>query len=185
MSASAADSSAILRNLIAVSCLLVFALGCSNGVVSQLEGEWVGTPQPTAGEEANVNTPQSDWQKYDVAVEIRFLSDSRVELTMEGRPDTIKADWRVVEQSPASLLLEFATEPAKPALVDSAEQDSSIKEKPQPVLRRFELLPRLEEDKLVGFIFNEARAERQVGELYFVRKGKETKTETVANQSTN
>lgn len=179
----------ILRHFGVVCCffLLLVCGGCRQSIVSQLQGEWVGTPKPPAKAlESNVegqvseseiaNQAQStDWQNYDAQIGMKF-TDSQVEMTMDGQSDKVVAQWRVLEKTPANILVEFVTDANGPAPAEGA----GAEKQPGKVLRRFEIIPELEDEKLTGFAFNEEGADRQVGRLYFVRKGEHVKTENVS-----
>ncbi|MEQ8839272.1 MAG: hypothetical protein RID07_20875 [Lacipirellulaceae bacterium] len=168
---------------------MLFSAGCQQGIVGQLQGEWVGTPKPpkkAATKDAGQPVTQSenatkqevkltDWQSYDAQVGMKF-TDSQVEVTMDGQSDKVVAKWRVLEQTPANILVEFITETKQPP----TNEEPATETQPSKVLRRFEIIPELEEEKLTGFALNEEGADRQVGRLYFVRKGQQAKTKNVS-----
>lgn len=165
--------------------LLLVSSGCRQSIVSQLQGEWVGSPQPPTKStnqqvtESDITKQQrtepTDWQQYDAQVAMKF-TDSQVELTMDGQADKVVAQWRVLEQTPANILVEFVTDANEPSGDEGVGAEKSTEE----VLRRFELIPEIEADKLISFALNEEGADRQVGRLYFVRKGEHAKVARVS-----
>lgn len=148
----------------------------------------MGTPKQVATKDAGQPVTQSvnarkqevkvtDWQSYDAQVDMKF-TDSQVEVTMDGQSDKVFAKWRVLEKTPANILVEFVTESKQ----SPTTEESATETQPSKVLRRFEIIPELEEEKLTGFALNEEGADRQVGRLYFVRKGEQVKTENISAQ---
>ncbi len=166
-------------------CLLLLAFpGCQQRAANKLQGRWVGRPDTAAmravreaekygdklsqgakpklapkvsKDEADDDQYVTDWEKYDVAISMDFVSTERLEMTLDGG-QPVSGNWKVLSTSPTGCTIEVTTTAA------NSEQAT-----PQETRRRFELLFDEREGVCVGFQLSEAGADAQLGALYFAR----------------
>jgi len=160
--------------------VLIATTGCQQRVASKLAGEWVGQPDTadgrsardaekygdqSAGQPTDASTKPrdasrvSDWENYDVTVEINFQTGNRLEMSLADGDQPRTGRWTVVSTAPTSCIIEVVTEP-----------ENTTKEAPDPVRRRFELLLDERDGECVGFTMTEVGADRLQGAMYFQRR---------------
>jgi hypothetical protein len=148
--------------------LLSAAAGCQPRMASQLQGRWQGRPDSAVqraqrdavkyGDPEAAATPQqvaavTDWQQYDVTVGLDFLSEQRLEMSLEGA-QAQAGTWKIVSESPAACTIEVQTETTAASQIER---------------RRFNLLLDERDGVVVGFQLTEEGADPQLGALYFQR----------------
>lgn len=163
-----------------VLCLLLLVTaGCQQRTAGRLHGRWIGKPDSVAAKAAREaekygdspeqtsddpnaeraqRKPATDWEGFDVQVELNFLNGSALELALGGADSKVAGRWSIIETSPTGCTIEVTTE--EPA----QEGERVVSER-----RRFELLFDERDGELVGFELSEVGADRQVGALYFQR----------------
>lgn len=141
-----------------------------------LQGRWVGTPDtaeararreaqryddPLQTEEESPNGPgpKTDWEAFDVTVQLDFLSHSEVVLSLAGENQPVKGTWEVLESTPAGALIQIDT----PAPASPGNDEAGV------VRRQFRIEYDLRDGELVGFLMTEAGADPRLGALYFRR----------------
>jgi hypothetical protein len=166
--------------------------GCSVRPQSELVGTWIGTPHRAADDDsvANGDSIPTDWQNYDVTVQLRLLADGSAEWRLNG-DDFVPARWRVIDSGPGSAVLEMETTAraaASPIGMPATDAPSPSPASPSPaasappvggpdesggdgkVRRRFELLLHYDDDRVLeGFMLWEVGADRQLGAVEFRR----------------
>lgn len=149
----------------AMVLVLAAATGCRDDAATQLEGVWIGQPAkpatgaPEVGVAEDVAHPTTDFEQFDAAVKMNFVSEELVELDLIGASQPVRGTWEVVEATPGMLLIEIVT-PVEPSASEAAA--GSIR-------RRFELEPTYDEDRLIGFDLREDGADRKLGTVAFRR----------------
>lgn len=155
--------------------MLLAASGCQQRVANQLLGEWQGQPDTTEQRElreaekygdkpekedsqtspAKDDTP-TDWEAYDVAVSMNFVSRTEVSIAIDGNAQPVSGTWNILQSGPSDCTIEVKTPTGK----EGAEE-----------LRRYRLELDLREGDLHGFLMTEVGADRTLGALYFQRAG--------------
>ncbi len=169
--------------------MVVGASGCQQRVTGKLLGRWIGRADSviarteresqkygdarpdseTAIRTIAVDPPldpqaeKTDWERYNVAVLMNFVSRDRVEMSLAGGKQPRLGRWSVVATTPTSCTIEVETN-------DSATQENGA-EPDEPRRRRFHLELDERDGVCVGFLLNEVGADRQLGALYFRRPG--------------
>ena len=165
-----------LARVLSLLLLLATATGCQQRAASILQGRWEGRPdtaearaqreaekygdEPTAEAVAAKTSrakPTSDWENYDVTIQMNFVSSDQVEMSLGGEQPR-SGRWHVVSQAPTSCIIEVVT-----------ESEQTADKQSEPVRRRFELLLDERDGACVGFLLTEAGADRQQGAIYFQR----------------
>jgi hypothetical protein len=160
--------------------IVLAATGCQQRNAAKLVGSWVGKPdsaaaraereaakyddlvsvEPDEGEEApKVSQAEhvaerSDWEAYDVEVELEFTDLQHVKLALADGSQPIDGRWVVIETSPTGLTIEII----------------SGEEPPPPTRRRFLVELDEREGDTFGFLLSEVGTDRQLGSLYFTSR---------------
>ncbi|MCA9260981.1 MAG: hypothetical protein KDA61_17320 [Planctomycetales bacterium] len=177
------------------AALLLATIGCGQRGANELVGKWKGRPDTAewraqrdqmrfgsgVTDEASVAPARADaptdWESYDVSVSLEFIDRKRARMQMNDAPP-VEAQWSVVQQGPASVVVEFATaaraeDEAPRGGTDGVDDSATERRDSATVRRRFELLTDRRDGTLEGFVFAEVGADRRLGTLYFERVGKE------------
>ena len=151
--------------------LLVFCTlaGCQQRTASKLLGKWEGIPDtaaarqareaekygdPPAEDQADDSSPVTDWEAYDIKVQLDFASRTDVKLALDNGLEPVAGTWHMVQAGPTACTIEIET----PTSGENA-----------PELRRFKLELDDRDGKLQGFLMSEVGADRGLGALYFRR----------------
>jgi len=147
--------------------ILITTGGCQPSTSGKLQGRWTGRPDTQAARslreakkygDATDKTSdpktqpsrQTDWERYDVAVEFHFISSSQLEMSLADGSQLRKGTWEILKTLPTGCRIEVK--------IDEASQ-----------LRQFELQMDEKEGRCVGFLLSEVGADPQLGWLYFQR----------------
>jgi len=127
----------------------------SSDAVAQLIGhsDAAAPPEQQAG--------KTDWEQYDVAVLLNFVSRGRIEMSLADGTQSRSGWWRMIESGPAGCSIEVETNASKTPY-NGAEPGELQR-------RRFQIDFDLRDGACVGFLLTEAGADRQLGALYFRR----------------
>jgi len=170
----------------ALGCLLVSCLmagGCQQRMAGKLEGEWIGRPDTAAARAKRENSKyealglsstvdvsptnrggRTDWENYDVTVELDFVSRKRLNLSLLGGDQPHVASWKIIETSPTGCRIEVVIDAT---IAETAVEKAVEKESIQP--RRFSIELDERDGRCVGFLLSEVGADRRLGALYFQR----------------
>ena len=162
--------------------------GCQQSPAGQLLGRWRGKPDTkaarrlreakkygdltseSAGEQLQADgtstTPpvlkpakQTDWERYPVGVQLHFVSQTQLQLSLADGSQLRAGTWRVVSTSPTGCRIEVEIDGSPSSETDSLAQSGQ--------LRQFALEMDYEDGQCVGFLLSEVGADPQLGWLYF------------------
>lgn len=146
---------------------LATSSGCQQSTTGKLQGRWTGKPDTQAARnqraakkygdstnklpDAKAQQPrQTDWERYDVAVNFHFINASQLEISLADGSQTQKGTWKILKTTATGCRIEVKI-------------DESLQ------LRQFELQMDEKEGRCVGFLLSEVGADPQLGRLYFQR----------------
>lgn len=169
----------------AVGLLLLSLAGCRpDTLAEQLQGRWVGEPDPAAGVVLRPNSegelvPQvdpdtgevveyrTDLEAHPVRITLEFHDGAHVTMWKNEREERIEGSWQLISTTDSRALLELTDQPPEieqpgPSPAPEAKQE----EKSEAVQRRFELKMAPEG---ASFTLQEDGADKRFGRLLFKR----------------
>ena len=153
--------------------MLASLVGCQQRTANELLGSWEGRPDSAAArqqreaEKYGDQTPDgkepdpssetpSDWEAYDVAITMEFVSRTELAFSLTGDSSPVEGSWKMLQAGPSSCTIEVTS----PTGAEGSDE-----------LRRFHLELDQREGALHGFLLSEVGADRGLGALYFSRPG--------------